>query len=111
VLLADELRRSAVGWRTPGAMKEANPAAPVPDGVRTAAAALARYEAAALARSAVKVEKSRAAGALLHSEAATTKGDLTRAGTALSIRQAAEARAEAGSAEAAAVGSPQRPPT
>ena len=93
-------------------MKEANPTAPVPDGVRTAAAALARYEAAALARSAVKVEKSRAAGALLHSEAATTKGDLTRAGTALSIRQAVEARAEAeAAAGAAAARSPQRPPT
>ena len=40
------------------------------------------YQRAALARSAVKVELSRAATALLHSEAALAPGDLTRAGTA-----------------------------
>ena len=44
--------------------------------------ALGCYEAEAVRRSAAKVEQSRAATALLHSEAALAPGDLTRAGTA-----------------------------
>ena len=47
------------------------------------------YEKGALERSAVKVELSRAATALLHSEAALTPGDLTRAGTARGLAAAA----------------------
>lgn len=40
------------------------------------------YQRAALTRSAAKVELSRAATGLLHSEVSLTPGDLTRAGTA-----------------------------
>lgn len=56
------------------------------------------YEEAALARSAVKVKLSRAATTLLHSEAALTPGDLTRAGTA---RALAAAASEAGGSSGA----------
>ena len=50
--------------------------------VRGVYEAMDSYHRSALARSAVKVQLSRAATALLHSEAALTPGDLTRAGTA-----------------------------
>ena len=49
---------------------------------RSVAEALECYEAEAVRRSTAKVEQSRAATALLHSEAALAPGDLTRAGTA-----------------------------
>ena len=51
-------------------------------GVRGVGDALECYHMAALTRSGVKVELSRTATALLHSKAALTPGDLTRAGTA-----------------------------
>ena len=50
--------------------------------VRSVTEALECYEAEAVRRSTAKVEQSRAATALLHSEAALAPGDLTRAGTA-----------------------------
>lgn len=58
-------------------------------GVRRVAEAMESYHTAALARSAIKVELSRAATTLLHSEAALTPGDLTRAGTARARARAA----------------------
>ena len=58
--------------------------------VRGVYEAMDRYHRSALARSAVKVELSRTATTLLHSEAALTPGDLTRAGTA---RAAADCKA------------------
>ena len=50
--------------------------------MRSVAEALECYEAEAVRRSTAKVEQSRAATALLHSEAALAPGDLTRAGQA-----------------------------
>lgn len=65
-------------------------------GVRTVAEAMESYHTAALARSAAKVELSRAATTLLHSEAALTPGDLTRAGTARARARAAASDGSAG---------------
>ena len=75
VALARALRRSTLGGGS------------VPLG-----ASLAAYEREMLARSASKVAASREAAAYLHSEAATTASDCTRAAAARNATHAAELR-------------------
>ena len=99
VLLSDELRRSEIGRNTTYAVSgrcygggnsgAGGGGSGGNSGVRGVGEAMGCYEKVALERSAVKVELSRAATALLHSEAALTPGDLTRAGTARGLAAAA----------------------
>jgi hypothetical protein len=99
VLLSDELRRSEIGRNTTYAISgrcygggnsgAGGGGSGGNSGVRGVGEAMGCYEKVALERSAVKVELSRAATALLHSEAALTPGDLTRAGTARGLAAAA----------------------
>lgn len=65
--------------------------------VRGVADALDSSHKATLARAVVKVELSRAATALLHSQAAPTPGDLTRAGTARAATNGCRGRGGDGS--------------